>query len=260
MTLRYSDAARNFMAARGSIRDAFNNGRLELYSGAQPASANAAVTGTLLCTVTAASGTRTSEVLSSGTVTLTGGASGSINTLTVNGVDVIGQAVPFNTSLNQTAADLAARINNFRGAVGYSAAAVAAVVTITALPGTGTGPNGFVVTGGNTTITTTYGNMAAGVAPVNGLLFGAPGLTGVGYVSKLASQVWTGVNANSATAGYYRLYGSVADAGALDSVAAFIREDGAVATSGSELNMASTALVAAATTTISQWDRQIPTL
>lgn len=260
MTLRYSDAARNFMAGRGSYRDAFNNGRLEIYSGSQPATANAAVTGTLLCTVTAASGARTAEVLSTGTVTLTGGASGSINTVTVNSVGIIGAAVPFNTSLNQTAADLATAINAFRGLVPYTAVAVGAVVTISALPGTGAGPNTFVVTATLTTITATFGNMAGGVTAVNGLLYGTPGITTVGMVSKNGSQVWSGVNGNSGTAGYYRLYGSIADTGVLDSAAAFIREDGAVATSASELNMSSTAFTATATTTISQWDRTIPTL
>lgn len=259
MTLRYSDAARNFFAGLGSYRDAFNNGRVEIYAGTQPATANAAVAGTLLCTITNASGARTSETLAVGNITLTGGASGSVNTLTVNGIDILGGAVPFNTSLNQTAIDLAAKINTFRGSVRYVASVVGAVVSITALPGTGTAPNGFVVTGGNTTITSTYGNLAGGVAPVNGLLFGAIG-GAVGTISKQTTQVWTGVNANSGTATYYRIYGSIADTGVLDSAAAFIREDGAIATSGGELNMTSTGLVAAATTTISAWDRNFPTL
>lgn len=260
MTLRYSDAARNFLAGRGSYRDAFNNGRIEIYTGAQPASANAAVTGTLLCTITNASGARTAEVLATGNVTLTGGASGSINTLTVNGIDIIGSAVPFNTSLNQTASDLAAKINSFRAAVEYTASAVGAVVTISAMPGRGATPNGFVVAVGLTTITATTGNLAGGVAAINGLLFGTPGISAVGMISKLPTQVWTGVNGNSGTAAYYRLYGSIADTGVLDSAAAFIREDGAIATSAAELNMTSTALTAAATTTIASWDRTFPTL
>jgi roadblock/LC7 domain-containing protein len=257
MTLRYSDAARNFLAAWGSYKDAFANGKIEIYSGAQPASANAAVTGTLLCTITSASGARTAEVLATGNITLTGGAGGSVDTLTVNGVDILGGAVAYNTSLNQTATDVAAQINAFKANVRYSAAAVGAVVTISALPGTGASPNGFVVARTSTTITTTVANMAGGVTAANGLLFGTAASA---VISKRASQNWTGVNSNSGTAGYFRLYGSVADAGALDSAALFIREDGAIATSGSELNMTTTALVATATTTISAWDRTINTL
>lgn len=257
MTLRYSVAARNFMAGVGSYKDAFSNGRIEIYSGSQPATADAAVTGVLLCTISNASGARTAEVLSTGNLTLTGGASGSVDTLTVNGVDILGGAVAFNTSLNQTAADVAAAINGFKGNVRYTAIAAAAVVNIYALPGTGASPNGFVVARTSTTITTTVGNMATGVTAVNGLLFGPQS---VAVIAKKTTQVWTGVNAASGTAAYFRLYGSVADAGGLDASATFIREDGAVATSGGELNMTSTALVSAATTTISAWDRTFPTL
>lgn len=257
MTLRFSLAARNFLAGVGSFKDAFSNGRVEIYSGSQPATADAAVTGTLLCTITNASGSHTAEVLATGNITLTGGASGSVDTLTVNSVDILGGAVPFNTSLNQTASDVAAKINSFKATTRYTAVAAAAVVNIYALPGAGTVPNGFVVARTTTTLTSSVGNMASGAAPVNGLLYGAQSAA---VISKLAAQVWTGVNANSGTAGYYRSYGSVADTGVLDSSATFIREDGAIATSGGELNMTSTSLVSAATTTISAWDRTFPTL
>lgn len=258
MTLRYSTAARNFMAGLGSYKDAFSNGKIEIYSGAQPATADAAVTGVLLCTITNASGARTAEVLSVGNITLTAGASGSVDTLTVNGVDILGGSVAFNASLNQTAIDVVAAINRFKGNVRYTASAPGGgVVTITAMPGTGASPNGFVVARTTTTITTTASNMSGGVTAVNGLLFGAAASA---VISKLTSQNWTGVNGASGTASYFRLYGSVADAGGLDAAAAFIREDGAIATSGGELTMTSTALVAAATTTISAWDRTFPTL
>lgn len=256
MALRYSVAARNFMAAFGSYKDAFYNGRIEIYSGSQPASADAAVTGVLLCTITNASGALTNEVLSFGNVTLTGGASGSVDSITVNSIEILGVSVPFNSTLTQTAADVATQINSFLGTVRYTATSSGAVVTITARPGTGTAPNTFVVAATCTTITKTTGNMAGGVAAVNGLKFGAPASA---VIAKLASQTWTGVNVATGTAGYYRQYGSVADTGVLDSNAVFFREDGAIATSGAELNMSSTSLVSAATTTISTWTRTLPT-
>ena len=43
MTIKLSTAARNFLAAGGSYKDLFQNGRMEIYSGSQPASADAAV-------------------------------------------------------------------------------------------------------------------------------------------------------------------------------------------------------------------------
>lgn len=256
MALRFSTGSRNFMAGVGSFKDAFQNGKIEIYTGAQPATADAAVTGTLLCTITDSSLARTAEVLSSGTVTLTGGASGSVNTLTVNSVEILGAAVNFNVSLTQTAADVAAQINNYHSATDYIATSSGAVITIQALPGTGATPNGFVVASTVTTITKTDANMAGGVAAVNGLKYG---YAASAVISKLASQTWTGVNVATGTAGYYRMYGSVADAGGLDTALTTIREDGAILTAGAELNMASTALVIGATTTISSWSHTLPT-
>lgn len=255
MTLRYSTGARNYMAQNGGLRDAFNNGKIEIYSGAQPTTADAAVTGTLLCTITSASAAHTPEVLATGTVTLNSGASGSVDTVSVNSISLMSGAVAFNTSLTQTAADVAAAINANRATTGYSASSSGAVITIRALRGTGTAPNGFTVVSTVTTITKTDVNMASGVAAVNGIKFGA---AAAGVIAKLSTQTWSGVNAASGTAGYYRAYGSVSDAGAADSTEATIREDGAIATSGAQLNLSSVSLTAAATTTISSWSRTLP--
>lgn len=257
MTLRYSTAARTFMAGIGSYKDAFNNGRIEIYTGAQPVSADAAVTGTLLCTLTNNSGARTAEVLSAGSVTLTGGASGSVNTLTVNGLEIMGAAVSFVTDLSTTAAAIALQINKYHSYAEYMASSAGAVVTITALPGTGTTPNGFVVASTTTTLTKTDANMAGGVAAVNGLQFGAPS---AGVIGILPGQVWSGINATSGTAGWYRRYGSVADTGALDSGLIYIREDGAIATAGAEWNLSSTALAASAVTTCNSSNLTVTTL
>ena len=257
MTLRISTAARTFMAGIGSYKDAFNNGRIEVYTGAQPATADAAVTGTLLCTLTANSGARTAEVLSSGTLTLSTGASGSVNTLTVNGLEIMGAAVAFVTDLPTTAAAVALQINTYHSYAEYIATSSGAVVTITAIPGSGTAPNTFVVAATYTTITGATGNMAGGVAAINGLRFGAPAGGSIGI---LPGQTWSGVNAATGTAGWYRRYGSVADTGALDSGLIYYREDGAISTAGAEWNLSSTALTIAAATTCNGSTLTIPTL
>lgn len=255
MTMRLSTGLRNFLNKQGGIDDALRNGWIEIYSGAQPATADAAATGTLLCTISNNSGAITKEVLSAGTVTLSTGAAGSVDTLTVNGVEIMGTSVPFNTSLTQTAADVAAQINRFRSVPDYTATSAGAVVTIKALPGTGTGPNGYVVASTVTTITKVDANMAGGVASVNGLKFD---VSAAGVMSKLSTQTWSGVNGNTGTAGWFRQYGSVADASALDSTATYLRIDGAIATSGAEMNLNSTAFTAAATTTLSSWGMTVP--
>ena len=255
MTMRLSAAMRNFINKYGSIGDALQNGRIEIYSGAQPSSADAAATGTLLCTISSASGAVTKEVLSTGTVTLTGGAAGSVDTLTVNSVEIMGAAVAFNSTLTQTAADVASQINRYKSVPDYSATSSGAIVTIKALPNTGTGPNTYVVASTVTTITKTDANMAGGVAAVNGLKLD---LSAAGVMTKLSTQTWSGVNAANGTAGWFRQYGSVADASALDSVELYLRIDGSVATAGGEMNLNSTSFVSAATTTLASWSMTVP--
>jgi hypothetical protein len=256
MTLRLSAGMRNFINQNGSFRDALQGGEIQIYSGAQPATADAAVTGTLLATITSGSGARTQEVLATGTVTLTGGAAGSINTVTVNSVNIIDTAVPFNTSLTQTASDLAAMINNSDSVPEYNATASGAVVTITSVRGAGAGPNGFAVAATLTTITATYANMSGGVSAVNGLLFG---VSAGGILPKRASQTWSGVAVSTNTAGWFRFVGSVGDAGGLDTTESTIRMDGAISTSGAQLNMSSTTITSGATQTIASFPVTLPT-
>ena len=255
MTLRLSTGLRNYVNADGSLKGALQNGVLNIYSGAQPATADAAPTGTLLATITAASGARTAEVLATGTVTLSGSA-GSVNTVTVNGVNIIDTAVPYNTNLTQTAADLADMINNSRSAPNYKASSAGAVVTIIAERGTGASVNTFVVTATLTTLTATYANMAGGVTAANGLKMGT---SVAGMLAKNAAQVWSGIAATSGTAGWFRFSGSVADSGVLDSAATEVRMDGAISTSGAQLNMSSTSITGGATQTIASFPITLPT-
>ena len=104
------------------------------------------------------------EVTASGTITLSG-TSGSITSVSVNGVPITSSAVPFDGTLAQTAQDLANNINAFSAsglnviqplstwlenttiALPYIATANGAVVTITAPAGTGFSPNGYVISG-----------------------------------------------------------------------------------------------------------------
>ena len=255
MTTRISTRLRNFVAQGGSYARAFQNGVLYVYSGSQPATADAAASGTLLCTVTLASAAHTPEVRAIGSVELTGGAAGSINTLTVDGYPVIDAAVAFDTSLTVTAAALATAINASLSALDVSATSAGPIVTIYAPLGMGALANGLVVASAATTITTTDANMATGTTAVNGLRYG---VAASGVVAKLASQAWSGVNAATGTAGWFRLCGAEASSSAADTLFEHMREDGTISTSGGQLNMSSVALTLGATTTVDSWSRTFP--
>ena len=101
------------------------------------------------------------NISATGTVTLTGGAAGSVDGITVNGVQIMSGAVSFTTNLATTATAVATNINLHTSTPDYTAAAVGPVITITAVtPGTGT--DGYVVAATTTTITATSTSMAGG--------------------------------------------------------------------------------------------------
>lgn len=256
MTIKLSKALRNHVLGHGSWKNALHGGRILIYAGAAPTNAEDAAFGTLLGTFTDNSGAYTAEVRATGTVTLTGGASGSVNTVTVNGINIIPNgAVAFNASLAQTASDLAAAINNGQSSPEYVASAAGAIVTISAMPGTGTGPNTFVVTATLTTITATFVNMAGGVAAVNGLRLLTPA---AGIISKDTSQNWTCNAVATGTALYFRYLSTVADAGAVDIAETFIRMQGDVATSAAVLNLSSTTFTSGAPVSITGFTLTLP--
>lgn len=255
MTLRLSSGVRNHLLNGGSMKQAFSGGRLKIYSGAQPSSADAAPTGTLLATVTDASGSNTAEVRAAGTVTLSG-SSGSITACTVNGLTVLGETVPFATDLTTTAANLAEAINEYPSVPKIEASSSGAIVTLKAPRGVGATANGWVVDSTTSTLVGTDVNMSGGVTAVNGLKFDKGS---AGIMDKLDSQTWSGVAASTGTAGWFRFEGPEADSGALDSTESQIRMDGAVSTSGAQLNMSSTSITASATQTITSFPITLPT-
>ena len=101
------------------------------------------------------------NVAATGTVTLTAGAAGSVDSITVNGVNAMSGTVAFTTDLSTTATAVAANINAHTSTPNYTAVAVGPVITITAST-TGSGSNGYVVVATTTTLTATSTNMAGG--------------------------------------------------------------------------------------------------
>jgi hypothetical protein len=257
MTWRPSKALRNYILEGGSLKHALSNCFIKLYTGAQPAAAETAPSGTLLCTYSLASGAPTREVQSVGSVDLTGGASGSVDTITVNSIAILPASVPFTTSLAVTAQLVADAINNNPKNHLYESYVTATdVINIRGKRGLGTLPNAWTVASTVTTITKTDANMAGGVDAVNGMQWGD---SAAGVLIKLASQTWSGVAGAAGTAGWFRIESAVNDAGGTDSTESIIRVDGAVATSGAEMNMTPTSIAAAATQTITAFTVTLPT-
>lgn len=253
MTNRLSTGARNGMVGPLGLSGMLDQCVVSIYSGSQPANADAATTGTLLGIVTLGSSAYTAETQATGTITITG-SSGSITALLVGGFNIIGDtaAVLYNTSTTQTASDLTNAIN--RNGV-YQATFSGAVVTIKPRPGVGASHNGYAVTS-TATLTATYTNMSGGVASVNGLAFGPP--VG-GVLSKPAGQVWGFTGIAAGTAGWYRITASVADAGALLTAAPWlVRMDGAIATTGAEMSLSNISIAVNAPNTIDSFSFTMP--
>lgn len=187
MTIRLSSGARSALVNTMGLLGALNKGSIQIYSGTQPATADAAVSGTLLGTVTLNSGALTKETQASQTITVAG-ASGSINTVTVGTLNIIPDgAVAFRTDVNTTASDLAIAIN--RNGL-FTATVASAVVTVKPRPGAGTTYNGVAFATTVTTLTATVGagTLSGGVAAVNGLSLVE---SAAGVVSKPTNEVWS---------------------------------------------------------------------
>lgn len=96
---------------------------------------------------------------------VTGGTSGGVTRIDVDGVDVLGATVNWVTSHVATAAAIAAQINTYVSVPNYEAVSIGATVVIKAASGSGATPNGYAVAVTVTTTTTvsTPGAMASGV-------------------------------------------------------------------------------------------------
>jgi len=100
-------------------------------------------------------------VAATGTVTLTGGAAGSVDSIMVDGVEIMSASVPFVADLGTTASNVASNITAFASVPDYTATSVDGVITITAASA-GSATNYFEVESSSTTITTTDTNMTGG--------------------------------------------------------------------------------------------------
>lgn len=248
MAQRKSTGLVNFMADSGSARTALANSRIDIYTGTQPASADDAISGTLLVTLTKGGGSFTAETLPQWKFTISG-ESGSIDSVKVGGVECLSAAVNYTTDLATTAAAVAANITAHFGIPDYRATASGAAVTISGPVGSGATLNSLSAVVTATTLTVAYNDtgetgavFTSGVTCVNGCNFLFPAVAGV--LTKETTD-WSGVAVATGTAGYFRIYSDSSDT--KGSSTSFKRLDGAISTSGAELNISSTAITSGGT-------------
>lgn len=259
MTFRTSTGAKNAQVGSVGLLGALLKGYINIYTGTQPTTADAAVTGTLLGTVTSNSGALTKETRATGSVTITAAAGGTINTITVGGLNIIpdGAVTAAAGDTSATAVLLGEAIN--RNGI-MEASVSGAVVTIKGHPGTGV--TTAAVAGSLTTVTADYvamGSGVAGVAPINGLILVCPT---AGVLSKPlpAVQVWSFNGVAAGTAGWFRFFSSdTADTGAILTAAPWYpRLDGSIATSGADMGLTNLVVAISAPNTVDRFNVTAP--
>ena len=142
----------------------------------------------------------TTEVLSKGSFSITGGTVGTVGTVVNNGVVITSAAVDFDTDEETTAANVAANITAHTSVPNYTAVAVGAVVEIEAVVGSGSTPNGFIilpVVAGDVTVGSIV-NMANGVTADTKTIDLQAEEVGTGYNGTVitVSQSSSGVSGN----------------------------------------------------------------
>lgn len=207
MAKQASSALANYLEADGSWGEFLKNFLLMFYTGSQPANADAAASGVACVRFSQAAGAVTKETRAEWKCTLSGTTSGSVDTVTIGGLNILPAAVAYTASHTNTAALVAAAINSARNVMGLTARSSGDVFYITAPKNCGVDMNDMVLAVTATTLTATVastGKPAAsggtdGIAAVNCLSLVYPAVDGV--CAKEAT-VWQGIVGSGAGAGY----------------------------------------------------------
>lgn len=261
-TLKYSDALANFLLSGGSLKEAMDGGRIEIFLGSQPATPDLTITlGDLLAVITDASGAITPETPATSdpgafSGSGAGGTPSTIDDYTVDGYDVLGEVITWDTDLTTTLALVAYGINQNPQNKWVTATSDATKVYLTGKPGVGALLNGkalavSITQNDGSLVAAAQGNMGDDVSGIDGFNGLELGVAVDQVLGKKTGQIWSGVgvHAGTQTAGFFRMYASWDDDGT-DEGSIFKRLDGNIATSGATMNMSNTSIVNAAVQTI----------
>lgn len=256
MALRFSTGLRQCLLGGGSMRDAFGDAILQIYSGSAPATADLAATGVLLAEITLASGTvshdevgvRMVEALEITYVVENGTNGVTITTTPATTTHTFIRTNPAGPETHDaTAVALALLINADPMVPVVAIPYLHFVLLISKFPG-----EVFVAT---PTGSTTPPSLTHPVTNTrNEALHLAAPLAGV--ISK-ESGVWSKPAVATGTAAYFRLVRTTEEVAPADSSTA-IRIQGSISTSGAELNLSNLNIVTGATVTIDVFSLTCP--
>jgi hypothetical protein len=262
--LYLSTYARNITLHTNTLRDFIvrNCLKMGIYSGAIPASADAGVTGTLLCTITGEGATAKAKQKIRFTPA-PGSANAAEWNITLNGVKYtfIDDGTP---SVAEVCTGL---YNLIRAAIGTTSITTPAgklnipgVYGAFTLTDNATSLDIEAATEGiafDYSVSVTGAGAGTGsiatstiTADAYGLKFEAAGDVAAGIIEKLATQNWQGVNAADGVATHFRIYRDGDDQAVAQGTSNW-RVQGQISTAGAELNFRSTTFFAADTTTVS---------
>ena len=235
--MQMSTKLANLIASGQDVRSAIGNFKRLIYSGTKPTTADSAINGTLLATLTKDGGAATFETRPVWAITIAGTMGGTV-TVKMGGAP-IHAAVTSATDATTTAAALSAAINGttIKPFAGFTATSSGAVLSVVGPVGSGASLNALVCT---TTVTNSVtatvassglpdGNNGTtlGVAAANCCDFDARSVAGV----MTSSQTWsTTAAAATGTATWFRDVYDAADTGTAST--AFLRKQGSVTTTG----------------------------
>lgn len=240
--MQLSTKLANLIASGQDVRSAIGNFKRLLYSGTMPASADAAINGTLLAVLTKDGGAATFETRPVWAVTIAGTMGGTV-TVKMGGAP-IHAAVTSVTDATTTAAALAAAINatTIKPFAGFTASSSGAVLSVIGPVGSGASLNALVCSTSVTdSVTATVASAGlpdgsngtvAGVDAVNCCDFDARSVAGV----LTSSQTWKDASADAGgTATWYRDVYDAADTGVAST--AFLRKQGTITSVGGDGDM-----------------------
>ncbi len=250
MAIRRSTKLINDLVRGYGVRELLRDGRIFVYTGAQPTTADAAPNGTLLMTFTLDGNSYTDATRATATINLSGSGPGSLDTVTVGGMgfNLLSHVVDFDSTLETTAYNAAETINATQNPLNITAESSTTNIILSSPYWVGADANGltFATSTSGSLTASASGLFAGGISAINGINFKESVSDGV--ISK-ATETWQAIAIAAGTAGWFRF---VPCGSTVDGVAnTDIRFDGTVGTNNADLLISTTAIVEDAVHTIS---------